>query len=96
MTDFHDDIKYEAMLARTGIYRDLGPFSAEPFQFFREIEANLAYPDYSLLPTFLETEVFPTCFEDDPHWNADGARVAAERIAEILEVELERTAASGT
>jgi hypothetical protein len=62
---------------------------------FREIELNLACPVYSLLPTFLETEVFPTCFEDDPHWNADGARVAAERIAEILEIEFERQAAGG-
>jgi len=76
-------------------YDDLGPFSTEPFRFFREIEASLAYPVYSLLSTFLETEVFPTCFEDDPHWNADGARVAAERIAEILEVEIERPTAGG-
>jgi hypothetical protein len=38
------------------------------------------FPVYSLLEGFQETEVFPTCFHDDPHWNASGSNLAAELI----------------
>ena len=37
-----------------------------------------------LLEDFLSTDVFPTCFRDDPHWNPAGHRVAAEAIVEKL------------
>ncbi len=71
-----------------GKYEVLGPYSREPFRFFEELATTRPYPIHSLLPAFLETDVFPTCFEHDPHWNADGARVAADAIAAILREEI--------
>lgn len=61
-----------------------GAYNLEPFRFFAEQQERVDYPIYSLLETFRETEVFPTCFENDPHWNEAGAAVAAEAIAERL------------
>jgi hypothetical protein len=61
-----------------------GPYTLEPFRFFAEQSERVDYPIHSLLETFREAGVFPTCFEDDPHWNSAGAAVAAEAIAERL------------
>ncbi len=69
-------------------YEPLGPFVHEPFRFFEELAPELPYPVHSLLPAFLETDVFPTCLTWDPYWNPDGAKVAAEAIAELLLPEL--------
>ena len=66
-------------------YTVLGPYSREPFRWFDSIEGELSFPVVSLLPAFEHTTVFPTCLLDDPHWNADGHRVAAEAIADWLE-----------
>ena len=33
---------------------------------------------------FRATDAFPTCFDDDPHWNPAGHRVAAEAIADAI------------
>jgi len=68
-------------------YEPLGPYALEPFRFFSELsaEGTLGFPVYSLLPAFQQTKVFPTCFVDDPHWNPEGARVAAEALAPMLE-----------
>ena len=68
----------------------LGPHCLEPFRFFEELAPKLPYPVHSLLRTFQETDVFPTCFDHDPHWNAEGARVAGEAMAEILRAEIDR------
>jgi len=73
-------------------YENLGPYSLEPFRYFEEVGPELPYPVHSLLPAFQRTSVFPTCFSTDPHWNADGARVAAEGLAEILEQEIRHPA----
>lgn len=61
-------------------YENLGPYAHEPFAYFESIRDEVDYPIYSLLDDFLETDVFPTCFDYDPHWNADGSRVAAEAV----------------
>ena len=37
-----------------------------------------------VLADFLATDAYPTCFPDDPHWNAEGHRIAAEAIAREL------------
>jgi hypothetical protein len=40
----------------------------------------------SLLETFQQTDIFPTCFDDDPHWNRNGMELASAAIAEWLRV----------
>jgi hypothetical protein len=47
------------------------------------------YPIYSILRDFQETDLFPTCFENDPHWNPNGTSVAAVAIARRLEGEVQ-------
>ncbi len=65
-------------------YPLLGPYVREPFKWLDAFRSRATFPCYSLLEDFEQTLVFPTCFEDDPHWNTDGARVAAEGIVRIL------------
>jgi hypothetical protein len=65
-------------------YTVLGPYSREPFRYFDSIATELPFPVLSLLPAFEHTAVFPTCLADDPHWNADGHRVAAQAITDFL------------
>lgn len=72
-----------------GRYEILGPHSLEPFRYFAELAGQRPYPIHSLLETFQATDVFPTCFEDDPHWNAAGARLAGDAIARILRREID-------
>jgi lysophospholipase L1-like esterase len=79
-----------------GSYTVLGPYSREPFRFFESIADRLTFPVLSLLPTFEHTTVFPTSQTDDPHWNADGHRVAAEAIADFLAPRLTASAGDGT
>jgi hypothetical protein len=55
-----------------------------PFAYFAELSSQVDYPIFSLLETFQQTTVFPTCFEDDPHWNQNGMELAATAIAEQL------------
>jgi len=69
-------------------YEELGPFALEPFRFFDELRGQVDYPINSLLETFRNAGVFPTCFEDDPHWNDAGTTIAARAIATILEREI--------
>lgn len=61
-------------------YEILGPYSHEPFKYFEGIKNEVDYPIHSLLPYFQNTTIFPTCFDHDPHWNEEGARIAAEAI----------------
>jgi hypothetical protein len=58
-------------------YEPLGEHVIEPFRYIEEIRDDFDFPVYSLLPDFQSTDVFPTCFENDPHWNPVGARLAA-------------------
>lgn len=69
-------------------YTVLGPHSLEPFRFFDELRERVDFPIHSLLRAFQETEVFPTCFETDAHWNASGHVVAADALAPLLEQEV--------
>ena len=71
-------------------YEVLGPHSLAPFQYFDELRGEVDYPVLSLLEDFRETDVFPTCFEDDPHWNVAGHRVAGDAIARKLAPIVER------
>ena len=65
-------------------YQPLGPHVQEPFRYFRDIQAHLPYPVFSLLPAFEQSTEFPLFFRDDPHWNRSGARLAAEHVARWL------------
>ncbi len=62
----------------------LGPYSVELFGWFEAWSESANFPIGSLLTDFRATEVFPTCFPDDPHWNAAGHRVAADAIVRKL------------
>jgi len=73
----------------------LGPYALEPFRFFAELKDKVDYPIHSLLPAFQETDLYPTCFKNDPHWNEDGAGVAAEAIADALEEMIKGIVTSG-
>jgi hypothetical protein len=64
-------------------YEELGPYSREPFVYFDEIRSRVDYPIYSLLETFEKTTVFPTCFNDDPHWNPAGNAIVAQKLYDI-------------
>lgn len=61
-------------------YTTLGPYVLEPERYFEERYGHGAFPYLSLLPAFRATTVFPTTFEDHPHWTPAGTRVAAEAI----------------
>jgi len=63
------------------LYTVLGPYSLEPFRFLDAEGARLGLPIFSLLDAFRQTQAFPTCFRNDPHWTPLGHRVAAEAIA---------------
>ena len=65
-------------------YKPLGPFVREPFRYFEEVAPELPYPVFSLMPAFEGSETFPLFFADDPHWNRDGARLAARAVADGL------------
>lgn len=67
-----------------GLYSPLGPWVLEPERWLEDFRRRADLDAFSLLPAFQATEVFPTCFEDDPHWNAAGHAVAAEAIVEVL------------
>lgn len=55
-----------------------------PFEYFANLTSQVNYPIVSLLETFQQTNIFPTCFEDDPHWNRNGMELASATIAEWL------------
>ncbi len=64
-------------------YRPLGPYVKEPFVYFDSLKTEVDYPLYTLLPDFEHADTFPLCFEDDPHWNPQGHRIAAWGILRI-------------
>ena len=65
-------------------YETLGPYALEPFRYFAEVAPRLPYPALSLLPAFQQATQFPLFLEDDPHWNAEGARLTARTVAAFL------------
>lgn len=68
------------------LYPPLGPYVDAPDAWLADFAARVDFPCHSLLTHFRIAGVFPTCFENDPHWNRDGHRVAAEAIYEILQL----------
>lgn len=72
-------------------YAILGPHSLIPFEYFYSRRNDVGYPIYlNLLKTFQNTEVFPVCFDFDPHWNPAGSRVAAEGIFPGMKMAVEQ------
>jgi len=65
-------------------YQVGGPFVQEPFKWLEDYQRKVDFPCFSLLDDFRRTTVFPTCFENDPHWTPAGHRVAAEGIIRFL------------
>jgi lysophospholipase L1-like esterase len=55
-----------------------------PFEYFAGQARTASFPVRSLREDFLADPAFPKCRDDDPHWNAEGNRVAAEAIARRL------------
>jgi hypothetical protein len=51
-----------------------------PFEFFARQAGTAGFPVHSLREDFLADPAFPKCRGDDPHWNAEGNRVAAEAV----------------
>ncbi len=63
-----------------GGFDAMGPYALENYRYFDEKRATTPYPLISLLEDFQNTDVFPTTFDKDSHWNKHGARFAAERV----------------
>jgi len=55
-----------------------------PFAYFARQARTAGFPVHSLRDDFLADPAFPKCRRDDPHWNAEGNRVAADAIARHL------------
>jgi len=55
-----------------------------PFAYFARQARTAGFPVHSLREDFLADPAFPKCRSDDPHWNAEGNRVAAEAIERHL------------
>ncbi|HKQ50478.1 MAG TPA: hypothetical protein VJZ71_20570 [Phycisphaerae bacterium] len=68
-------------------YTPLGPYVLEPFKWLKSFRARAGFPCYSLLEDFQNSTVFPTCFDDDPHWTKEGHAVAARGMLRILDKE---------
>lgn len=68
-------------------YTPLGPYVLEPFKWLKSFRTRAGFPCYSLLEDFQNGAVFPTCFDDDPHWTKEGHAVAARGLLRILEKE---------
>jgi hypothetical protein len=68
--------------------RRVFPVDAEgrlvPFAYFARQARTAGFPVHSLREDFLADPAFPKCRSDDPHWNAEGNRVAAEAIERHL------------
>jgi hypothetical protein len=56
----------------------------EPFAYFEAKKKSAPFPIHSLLPDFQQSNVYPTVFDDDPHYNENGHRIAGEAIARYL------------
>jgi len=72
-------------------YDEMGKYSLEPFKYFENLKKIQSdYPIHSLLPDFVDSEVFPTTFEADPHWNESGNEIAAEAIHKFFKGKLNK------
>jgi len=66
-------------------YEILGPYVEEPFRYFETFAKENNISLISLLDDFKQTEVFPTTFDDDPHFNKVGANLLAQFIYQHCE-----------
>ncbi|MBP7831078.1 MAG: SGNH/GDSL hydrolase family protein [Kiritimatiellae bacterium] len=66
------------------LYTIRGPHVRNPNRYFAERKDRLPYPFLDLLPAFEASGLFPLYFEDDPHWNRDGALLASRTILDFL------------
>jgi hypothetical protein len=69
------------------MYKPLGPYVLEPLRWLDEFKKRVEFPCHSLLDDFKNATEFPLCFDDDPHWNEAGHRIAAQGIIRILRQE---------
>ena len=56
----------------------------EYLNYFARKAKLVDFPIHSLLPNFQKTDVFPTVFDDNLHYNANGHKVAADAITNYL------------
>jgi hypothetical protein len=67
-----------------GVFPPDAPGLLVPFAYFERQARTAGFPVHGLREDFLANEAFPKCRDDDPHWNADGNRVAAGAIERHL------------
>ncbi len=60
------------------------PFENVYLEFFDQAATHADFPVWSLLSAFEHADSGPLVFAHDPHWNAQGHRVAGEALAEWL------------
>lgn len=68
-------------------YRGDEPYRFTFFEFFEERAARDGLHLLSLLPAFKQSNIFPLCHRDDPHYNPTGCRLAAAAILDYLRKE---------
>jgi hypothetical protein len=66
------------------VFPDDAPGLLVPFAYFARQARTAGFPVHSLREEFLADPAFPKCRSDDPHWNAEGNRVAADAIERHL------------
>ena len=66
--------------SRNLAYVDRGPYVEEPFRFFEQYRQQVNFPVLLLLEDFKNSGVFPTTFDNDPHYNPAGAQLAASAL----------------
>ncbi len=66
------------------LYDPDGPHNLEPFKWLRRLDGETDFPCRSILGDFRSSGEFPLFFEDDPHWNEAGHRVAAQAVMDAL------------
>jgi len=63
-----------------GSFETMGPYALENYRYFNEKRPTTPYPLISLLDDFKNSNVFPTTFDKDSHWNQYGAQLDAHAV----------------
>jgi len=71
-------------LVRQPRSQPMGRYVREPFRYFEEVAGELPYSVISLLEDFEQSPTWPLFFEHDPHWNKQGAVLAARSVLREL------------
>jgi hypothetical protein len=74
-----------------GGFDALGPYTLENFRYFAGKKADTPFPLIPMLDDFRQTDRFPLNFKVDSHWNKNGARFFAEKVAEKIAPTVEKT-----